>query len=110
MVSMQDKINAANGNPEFVIEPIAIDSNVTINNVEHPAHYKRNNAIECIDEMELVFGPEATAHFCLLSTYKYRYRVLDKSNPEEDMAKSDWYMQKYKELRKKYTQRSFPVF
>jgi len=65
----------------------------------HPRHYNREGAIECIDEMEMVFGPEATAHFCLLNCWKYRYRAGLKNDGYEDLEKSDWYMRKYKELK-----------
>lgn len=68
------------------------------NNVEHPSHYNREGAMECIDEMRLIFGDEAVAHFCLLNAWKYRYRAADK-NGEEDLKKSDWYLQKYKEIK-----------
>lgn len=66
--------------------------------VNHPKHYGREGAIECIDEMLLVFGKEATLNFCLLNAWKYRYRAADK-NGAEDIEKSDWYMNKYKELK-----------
>ena len=69
--------------------------------ISKPKYYNRENAIECIDEMELVFGPEATAHFCLLNCWKYRYRSGLKNNGYEDLEKSDWYMRKYKELKEK---------
>ena len=65
--------------------------------VNHPKHYNRENGMECIDEMILVFGKEAVKHFCLCNAWKYRYRAADK-NGEEDLKKSDWYLQKYKEL------------
>lgn len=65
--------------------------------VNHPKHYGRENAIECIDEMKMIFGREAVMHFCLLNAWKYRYRATDK-NGKEDIEKSDWYMQKYKSL------------
>lgn len=68
-----------------------------MNNVEHPAHYNREGALECIDEMILVFGIEAVKNFCLCNSWKYRYRAADK-NGEEDLKKSDWYLKKYKEL------------
>ena len=74
--------------------------------VSKPRHYNRENAIECIDEMELVFGPEATCHFCLLNCWKYRYRAGLKNNGYEDLEKSDWYMRKYKELKKKIEKNS----
>lgn len=69
--------------------------------INHPMHYNRENAIECIDEMELVFGAEATATFCLLNCWKYRYRAGLKNDGFEDIEKSDWYIRKYKELREK---------
>lgn len=69
--------------------------------VDHPKYYLREGAIECIDEMELVFGPEATANFCLLNCWKYRYRAGLKNNGYEDLEKSDWYMHRYKELKEK---------
>lgn len=68
--------------------------------VNHPSHYNRENAIECLDEMECIFGTKALMHFCLLNVWKYRYRSSDK-NGIEDIKKSDFYMKKYLELRNK---------
>jgi hypothetical protein len=65
--------------------------------VNHPTHYCRDDAMECIEEMELIFGKEAVKHFCLCNAWKYRYRSSAK-NGEEDIKKSDWYIRKYKEL------------
>ena len=76
------------------------------NNVDHPKHYKREKGIECIEEMIAVFGIEAVKNFCLCNVWKYRYRAADK-NGEEDLDKSDWYMQKYIELQKKDSSRSY---
>ena len=67
--------------------------------VNHPSHYNRPEAMECIDEMVLVFGTEAVKNFCLCNVWKYRYRATDK-NGEIDLEKSDWYMKKYQELCK----------
>lgn len=67
--------------------------------VNHPSHYCREGAMESIDEMRLIFGDEAVKHFCLCNAWKYRYRAADK-NGAEDMAKSDWYIKKYKELKR----------
>lgn len=64
--------------------------------VNHPSHYT-NGGMECFDEMLLVFGEKIVAHFCLCNAWKYRYRALYK-NGEEDIKKSHWYMNKYKEL------------
>lgn len=65
--------------------------------INHPKHYCREGGMECLEEMELVFGINAVRTFCLLNAWKYRYRAADK-NGAQDLAKSDWYMQKYREL------------
>ena len=64
--------------------------------VNHPSHYT-HGGMECIDEMILIFGKESVMHFCVCNAWKYRKRAMYK-NGEEDMKKSDWYMNKYKEL------------
>lgn len=70
----------------------------TVNDVvNHPKHYTRDGAMECIDEMVLVFGNKAVADYCICNAWKYRYRAKDK-NGDEDIAKSDWYMNKAKQL------------
>lgn len=66
-------------------------------NVNKPKHYNREGGMQCIEEMELIFGKEAVKTFCKLNAWKYRYRAADK-NGEEDLRKSDWYLNKYKEL------------
>lgn len=78
-------------------EPVT-DTTATTDAVNHPKHYGREGAMECIDEMVLVFGAEATMHFCLLNAWKYRYRAGAKGG-EEDLQKSDWYLAKYAELK-----------
>ena len=65
--------------------------------IDHPKHYGRDGAMECIEEMILVFGVEATMNFCLLNAWKYRYRAADKGG-NEDLKKSDWYMNLYRDL------------
>ena len=47
-----------------------------------------------------VSGPEIVSHFCLCNVWKYRYRAMNK-NGKEDREKSDWYMCKYIDLKKK---------
>ena len=64
--------------------------------INRPSHYT-HGGMECIDEMVTIFGKEAVANFCLCNVWKYRYRAADK-NGIEDLKKSDWYMNKYKEL------------
>lgn len=78
-------------NPEPV-EPV-----IEHDPVNHPSHYCREGAMECIDEMILLFGKEVVKHFCLCNAWKYRARAMNK-NGEEDLKKSDWYIKKFKEL------------
>lgn len=65
--------------------------------VNHPPHYEREGAIECIKEMLMIFGIEEVMSFCKLNAWKYRYRSADK-NGAQDIKKSDWYMRLYKYL------------
>jgi hypothetical protein len=81
--------------PNGNIWPAIKDSGEAVN---HPKHYGREGAMECIDEMVLVFGVGATMNFCLLNAWKYRYRAGAKGG-DEDLKKSDWYMAKYAELK-----------
>lgn len=74
--------------------------------VNHPEHYE-SGSYECIDEMLEVFGPEIVSHFCLCNVWKYRYRAMSK-NGKEDMEKSDWYMCKYIDLKKKMSKTVIP--
>lgn len=74
------------------------------NIVSHPRHYNREGAIECIDEMELIYGPEPVMWFCLLNAHKYRYRAGLKNDGFQDLEKSDWYMKKFKEMKEKIEQ------
>ena len=69
---------------------------VKVDMVNHPPHYN-NGGMETIDEMILIFGEEAVANYCICNAWKYRARALYK-NQDEDMKKSHWYINKYKEL------------
>lgn len=80
------------------LKPEDIHQVESCDSVNHPSHYNREGAMECIDEMVLIFGKLQTANFCKLNAWKYRYRAALKSKPEEDYRKSDWYIKKYAEL------------
>ena len=83
---------------EAIVEYMnSLETDKTYNVISKPKHYCREGAMECIDEMLLVFGVGAVKNFCLCNWLKYRYRATDK-NGEEDLKKSDWYLRKYKEL------------
>lgn len=66
--------------------------------VDHPTHYNREGAMECIKEMVLIFGVEENMSFCKLNAWKYRYRAADKGGLE-DLKKSDNYLRMYKKLK-----------
>lgn len=69
--------------------------------VNHPPHYNQN-AMECIDEMVVMFGYPDTIAFCKLNAWKYRYRAPHKGENEKDLKKADQYIQKAKELQEEY--------
>lgn len=84
---------------EFVeqhYEELCGATEVKSDNVNHPSHYTQGG-MECIDELLMIFGKEAVKHFCVCNAWKYRKRAMFK-NGQEDMDKSDWYLNKYKEL------------
>lgn len=66
--------------------------------INQPPHYK-THPMECIDEMLVAFGEKAVFFFCICNAWKYRYRAGSKGNAEEDLAKSDWYMNMAKEIK-----------
>lgn len=67
--------------------------------VNRPPHYNVH-ALECFDEMLLVFPPSAVFAYCVLNAWKYRYRADAKGKPQQDNAKADWYLSKAKHLVK----------
>lgn len=66
--------------------------------VSHPPYYQGKH--ECIDLMYAMFGSYELMVFCKLNAYKYRFRAgkKDGSSFEEDIAKAEWYENKYMEL------------
>lgn len=69
---------------------------VTVDNVEHPAHYT-SGSIECIDAMVETWGVETVKNFCICNAFKYLWRH-DKKNGVEDVKKAAWYLNKFIEL------------
>jgi hypothetical protein len=65
--------------------------------VSKQAHYNQY-PIETIDMMVAVFGKEKTADFCLINAFKYRMRMGRKDDVAQDLAKEQWYLNKYKQL------------
>lgn len=66
----------------------------------NPDHYKLHD-LECIQEMEVMFGIDAVIAFCKCNAWKYRYRVGFKDDVSQELKKSDWYVAKAKELQEK---------
>lgn len=83
--------------PDYKGKRESTEEEVKPNNVNHPSHYNQGG-MECIDEMVLIFGKEATMNFCLCNAWKYRYRANAK-NGQEDLEKANWYIAKYKKLK-----------
>lgn len=79
-------------NTEITVEEKEKEEDVT-----NPEHYQ-TNAMECIDEMVVVFGKKAVINFCNLNAWKYRYRS-DHKGGKDDLEKADWYLKKSLELQ-----------
>lgn len=69
--------------------------------INHPDHYNKIGHKECIEEMIDLYGVTQVCIWCKLTAYKYRYRHgLKPDNPDDqDLAKEQWYLNKYYELR-----------
>jgi hypothetical protein len=82
---------------KMIIRKDGINQENTVDMVNHPSHYANSCSFECIDMMEMVFGPEAMSWYCLINAFKYMWRWKNK-NGIEDLDKADWYLNKYNEL------------
>ena len=65
--------------------------------VNHPSHYTAGG-VECIDAMVSAFGAREVSNYCICNAFKYIFRH-ERKNGEEDIAKAEWYLAKYRELR-----------
>lgn len=72
--------------------------------VNHPAHYQKNGK-ECIEVMEEEFGASAVYWFCILNSFKYKWRAGEKdgNSTEQDLAKAKWYNDYADKLAYKYS-------
>lgn len=78
----------------------SVQSDAPKNNPIHPQHYQ-SYSLETIDMMEKIWGAEKTAIFCELNAFKYRQRLGNKDDFEQDLKKEKYYLDKAKELRAK---------
>ena len=60
--------------------------------VNNPKHYTDGCSVECIDMMQTALGWDGVIYFCLGNAYKYLWRHKLKNNPEEDLHKAKWYI------------------
>lgn len=59
----------------------------------NPDHYKSETSLECIEEMEIIFGRDAVIDFCRCNAWKYIWRWKYK-NGIEDLKKAKWYLER----------------
>jgi len=68
--------------------------------VNKPAHYNLAEGIECIDYIRQVLGEDGFIAYCHGNLIKYQHRHRYKSNPQEDMEKAQWYLNRMVETMK----------
>jgi hypothetical protein len=58
----------------------------------NPSHYRQGD-VECIDAIRSALGDDGFRAYCKGQVIKYTWRCEHKGNPEQDLAKANWYMQ-----------------
>lgn len=86
---------------DWMFQESGLEQSTNNDMVNHPPHYTREGALECIEEIETVLGAEGAVHYCLGCYLKYRYRNGEKVGADTDIEKSDWYIKKARELLQK---------
>lgn len=81
---------------ENVTEEVNEAMNVKVDPT-NPDHYKNHTSLECIEEMEIIFGDLGVTYFCVCNAWKYIRRWKNK-NGIEDLKKAKWYIEKAWEL------------
>jgi hypothetical protein len=61
--------------------------------VNHPSHYT-HGTVEAIEAIESALGPEGFRAFCRGNAIKYLFRMEHKGDPQTDLAKAIWYLQR----------------
>ena len=77
--------------------------------VNNPPHYKLGNGMEVIDIIEAALTEEEFRGYLKGNDLKYIYREPHKGNSEQDVAKSIWYAERYKEALAKKAEKSETV-
>ena len=60
--------------------------------VNHPSHYTKNGSIECIEAIQASMDLEDFRGYCKGNILKYLWRYESKNNPQQDLAKAEWYL------------------
>ena len=88
-----------------ICKPVGKDDNdrttnqyAQADNINHPEHY--TGTIECIDAMIAAYGKEQVAIFCKICAFKYLWRLEKKGDSSVDAGKAQWYLDKYKEMKR----------
>ena len=84
------------GHMEHISEEVNEAMNVKVDPT-NPDHYKNHTSLECIEEMDFIFGYNAVIDFCVCNAWKYIRRWKNK-NGVEDLKKAKWYIEKTWEL------------
>jgi hypothetical protein len=66
--------------------------------VDHPEHYTRDEAIECIDAIQASMRDDQFEGFLRGSVMKYIWRYKLKGNPTQDLSKAQWYLSRLIDL------------
>ena len=60
--------------------------------VNQPPHYRAGD-VECIEAIEAALG-DGYRYYLQGSIIKYIWRYEHKGNPEQDLRKADWYLER----------------
>ena len=71
--------------------PIAPFASTRHDAVHHPSHYTAGST-ECIDAIEAALTPEEASGYRKGNAMKYLWRAGKKDDPETDIAKAQWYL------------------
>lgn len=61
--------------------------------VNHPTHYN-HSGIECIQAIQASMSPEEFQGYLKGNVMKYLWRYRYKGNPQQDLKKAAWYLNK----------------
>jgi hypothetical protein len=66
--------------------------------VDHPDHYTRDEAIECIDAIQASMRVDQYEGFLRGQVMRYIWRFKLKGHPTQDLRKAQWYLARLIEL------------